>query len=155
MSETLLEKHEALVVEMANVYLDNMQVELGRKYSDSSHEVNANLSDAQYMELRDAHDISNGDFSDLYDLFRHLKPTEHLQQVLEAFAASGGSVEIEPGYDEETKRLDVSVGFSIKDKTLEKIEGLSPLEDVILRMNAMLQLESVLSGADPDVSPSF
>lgn len=155
MSETLLETHEDLVVEMANIYLDNMQVELGRKYSDSSHAVNANLSDAQYTELRDRHAISNGEFSDLYDLFRHLKPTEHLTKVLEAFAASGGSVEIEPGFDEDTQRLDVSVGFSIKDKTLERIEGLSPLEDVILRMNAMLQVESVLSSADPNVTPSF
>ncbi len=155
MSEKLLEEHETLVVEMANIYLDNMQLELGKKYSKNSHEVNANLSDAQYMELRDRHDISNGDFSDLYEMFRHLKPTEHLQQVLDAFGASGGSVEIEPVYDEDSQRLNVSIGFSIKEKTLERIEGLSPLEDVVLRMNAMLQVEKVLANTDPDDLPSF
>ena len=155
MDEALLEKHETLVVEMGNVYLDNMQLELGKKYKDRSHEVNPGLSDDQYFELRSKYDIPNNEFYDLYSEFQKMKPGSHLQQVIDAFAASGGSVDVEPVYDEQMQRLNVSVSFVIKDKTLDRIEGLSPMEANILRMNAMLQVDAALSGSDPDNSPAF
>ena len=155
MSQTLLEKHETLVVEMGKVCLDNMQSELGKKYKDSSHAINPGLSDDQYFELRTKYDIPNNEFYDLYSEFQKMKPGEHLQQLMEAFAASGGSVDVEPVYDEETQRLNVSVHFVIKDRSLDRIEGLSPVEENILKMNAMLQVDTALSGSDPNTSPAF
>jgi len=155
MDQALLEKHEALVVDMGNVYLENMEIELGKKYMDKSHEVNASLSDAQYAELKTKYKIPSGDFYELYSEFQSMKPSTHLKQVIDAFAASGGSVDVEPVFDQNTQRLNVSVSYAIKDKTLDRIEGLSPIEGIVLRMNAMLQVDTVLSGSDPDVSPSF
>ena len=155
MSKELLEKHQDLVVELANIYLDNMELELGKKYKDNSHEINASLTDAQYTELRAKHGISNTEFADLYLAFQKMKPTEHLEKAMTAFTASGGNVDIEPHYDENTQRLNVPVKFVIKDNVLDKIEGLSPLEDVFLKMNAMIQVDTLLSGSDPDVIPSF
>jgi hypothetical protein len=49
----------------------------------------------------------------------------------------------------------VSANFVIDDKALDKIEGLSPIEDLLLKMDAMLQIDTVLSGSDSTVSPSF
>ena len=155
MSETLIEKHEALVVEMATAYLDNMEVELGRKYKDITYDIDAGLSQEQHKELKSRFDIADQEYTDLYLDFKKMEPTDHLTKAMAAFTASGGNVEIEPGYDEETKRLSVDVNFSIKDRNLEKIEGLSELEDKVLRMNAMLQVDTLLSGSDPTVTPEF
>jgi hypothetical protein len=155
MSNLLVEQHDKLVIEMANFYLDNMEKELGKKYVDNSHEVNASLSDAQYAELKAKYEIDDFEFADLYAEFQKMKPTKHLKSALDAFAASGGNVDIEPIFDEKQQRLNVSVSFAIKDKTFETIEGLSRLEEIILKMNAMIQIDNVLSGADPEVEPTF
>ncbi len=155
MSIPLLEKYQDLAAEMGKMYLDNMEVELGKKYKNNSHEVDPSLSNIQYSQLKNKHSISDKEFADLYADFQKMKPTQHLKQALDAFTASGGSVDIEPFYDESSQRLNVTVSFVIKDKTFDKIEGLSPLEDISLRMNAMLQIDTVLSGSDPDVAPSF
>ena len=155
MSQTLLEKHEPVVVEMAKAYLDNMAVELGKKYKNNDYQINVDLTDDQYFGVRAKHDLSNNEFADLYAEFQKMKPTEHLRRVMGAFTASGGNVDVEPAYDEETQRLNVSLSFVIDDKTLDKIEGLSTIEDLLLRMDAMRQIDTVLSGADPTVAPSF
>ncbi|MGM0594658.1 MAG: hypothetical protein ACQETD_08985 [Pseudomonadota bacterium] len=155
MSQTLADKHEPIMVEMAQLYLENMELELARKYKDNDYQVNAGITHAQYDTLKEKHDLPNQTFADLYQEFQKMKPTTHLRKVMSAFTASGGSVEVEPVYDEEAGRLKVSVNFAIDDKTLDKIEGLSPLEDLLLKMDAMLQINTVLSGADPDISPSF
>ena len=132
-----------------------MEVELGRKYKDISYDLDAGLTDAQHMELRNRFDISDQEYTDLYLDFKKMEPSEHLTKAMAAFTASGGNVEIEPGFDEETERLTVAVNFVIKDRNLDKIEGLSELEDKVLRMNAMLQIDTLLSGSDPTVSPKF
>lgn len=155
MSESLIEKHETIVIEMAGIYLDNMELELGRKYQNNEHQINPSLSEAQYLGLLKKHDVPDNEFAELYLEFQKMKPTAHLKQALDAFTASGGGVDIEPSFDEDSQRLKVSINFIIKDQAFEKIEGLSPIEDIILRMNAMLQIDTVLSGSDPDVSPSF
>ena len=155
MSQPLLEKYEALATEMGKIYLDNMELELGKKYKNNSHAVDPSLTNVQYSQLKREHSISDKEFADLYSDFQKMQPTKHLKQALDAFTASGGSVDIEPFYDETAERLNVSISFVIKDKTFDRIEGLSPLEDISLRMNAMLQIDTVLSGADPDVAPSF
>lgn len=155
MSQEILESHESLVVEMATVCLDNMELELGRKYKDNTYEIDAGLKDEQYESLKSKHSISNAEFADIYTEFQKMKPTKHLQQAMDAFTKSGGNVEIEPEFDEEAGRLSVPVRFVIKDRVLEKIEGLSPIEDVILRVNAMFQIDSVLTDADPDALPEF
>ena len=155
MSQPLLEKYEALATEMGKIYLDNMELELGKKYKNNSHAVDPSLTNVQYSQLKREHNISDKEFADLYSDFQKMKPTKHLKQALDAFTASGGSVDIEPVYDESAERLNVTISFAIKDKTFDKIEGLTPLEDISLRMNAMLQIDTVLSGADPDVAPSF
>lgn len=155
MSQTLLEKHETLVIEMANIYLDNMEQELGKKYKDNKHKVNGALSEGQFTILKNKYDISDREFADLYTEFQNMKPTSHLKSTMDAFTASGGNVDIEPEYDESTQRVKVDVRFVIKDKSLDKIEGLSTIEDIILKMNAMIQLDTVLSGSDPDARPAF
>ena len=155
MTPELLEKHEPLVLEIANAYLDNMELELGKKYVNNGYQIDAGLSDAQYNELRTKYNLTSVEFAELYTEFQRMKPTTHMKKALDAFTASGGNVEIEPDYDESTQRLGVQIRFVIKDQSLNKIEGLSPVEDVILKMNAMLQIDTVLSGSDPDVSPSF
>jgi len=155
MSQTLLEKHQDLVVEIANKYLDNMEVELGRKYKDSSHEVNASLSDPQQIDLKEKYNVSSNEFAELYMDFTKMGPTDHLQSAMDAFTASGGNVEIEPVYDEESGRLKVGVHFVIKDQTLDKIEGLSELEAIFLKVNAMIQIETVLNGSDSGAAPAF
>jgi hypothetical protein len=155
MSQSLIEKHETLAIEMASLYLDNMEIELGKKYINNAHEINASLSDEQYSELKNKHRISDQEFADLYSEFQKMKPTKHLKMAMDAFTASGGSVDIEPKYSEATQRLSVSITFAIKDKSLDRIEGLSAMEDIILRMNAMLQVDTLLSGSDPDVRPAF
>jgi hypothetical protein len=132
-----------------------MELELGKKYKNNNHQINAGLSDAQDTELRAKHNISNNEFADLYTDFLTMKPTDHLQSVMGAFTKSGGSVDVEPIYDENNQRLSVSVNFVIEGNTLEKIEGLSPIEDLLLKMDAMRQVETVLSGSDPDISPTF
>ena len=151
----LLDKHKSLVVEIAALYLDNMELELGRKYKNNNYEVNAGLTDDQYFELKTKYELSNTEFADLYSEFQKMKPTMHLKKTMDAFTASGGSVEIEPHYEKNTKRLRVPVKFVIKDKSLDKIEGLSSIEDIILKMDAMSQVDKVLSGSDPDIPPMF
>lgn len=155
MSQSLLEKYESVVVEMAKAYLDNMEVELARKYKNKDYEVNADLTDEQYFGLRKEHEIPTGEFADLYADFQKMQPTTHLRKVMSAFTASGGGVDVEPAYDEDAQRLRVSVNFVIQDKTLDKIEGLSPIEDLLLKMDAMRQVDTVLSGSDPDMAPTF
>ncbi|MCW8827655.1 MAG: hypothetical protein OQK94_01225 [Gammaproteobacteria bacterium] len=155
MSQSLIEKHEPVIIEMANIYLDNMELALARKYKNNDYQVNAAISNAQYDTLKAKHNIPNREFADLYQEFQKMKPTTHLRRVMSAFTASGGSVEVEPYYDEDAERLKVSVNFVIDDKALDKIEGLSPIEDLLLKMDAMLQIDTVLSGADPEISPSF
>lgn len=155
MTQNLLEKHQALVLDMANMYLNNMALQLGIKYRDTSYRINPHLSDSQRVELRAKHKISGTEFSELYNEFEKMEPTEHMTRAMEAFTASGGNVDIEPRYDDHTNRLDVEVRFSIKDRTLERIEGLSPLEDTILKLNAMLQVDAVLTNQDPNTRPSF
>lgn len=155
MSKTLLEKHEPLVIEIGKQYLDNMEVELGRKYKNKEHHVNAGLSDDQSRELRNKYNLTISEFSEIYSGFIKMKPAQHLQQVLNAFVASGGNVDIEPAYDEGTQRLNVTVQYVIKDNTLDKIEGLSAMENLVMRMNAMIQIENVLSGSNPDSPPEF
>jgi hypothetical protein len=155
MSQTLLEKNEPLVIEIGEKYLENMEIELGKKYKNKEHHVNAGLTDDQSRELRQKHRHSINDFSEVYSAFIKMKPGQHLQQVLNAFVASGGNVDIEPAYDEGTQRLNVTVQYVIKDNTLDKIEGLSAMENLVMRMNAMLQIENVLSGSNPDSPPEF
>ena len=155
MEQDILETHETIVVEMAAAYLDNMELELGRKYKNNSYDINADLTDEQFAGLREKHGLSSEEFADLYTEFQKMKPTQHLKQAMDAFTASGGSVEVEPSYDEEGGRLSVPIKFFIKDQVLDRIEGLSPVEDFMLKMDAMLQIDTVLSGQDPDVSPSF
>jgi hypothetical protein len=155
MSDLLIEQHDELVIEMANFYLQNMERELGKKYVNNNHQINASLTDSQYGELKNRYQISDFEFADLYAEFQKMKPTKHLKSTLDAFSASGGNVDIEPVFDEEQQRLNVSISFSIKDKTFETIEGLSALEEVILKMNAMIQIDNVLSGSDPDVEATF
>ncbi len=155
MNNSLVEQHDELVIEMANFYLKNMEKELGKKYVDNSHEVNASLTDFQYSELKSKYDITDFEFADLYNEFQKMKPTKHLKSTLDAFAASGGNVDIEPVFDEKQQKLNVSISFGIKDQTYETIEGLTALEEIILKMNAMIQIDNVLSGSDPDVKPAF
>ena len=116
---------------------------------------NCHISDAQYAELKTKYNLSNNEFADLHSEFQKMGPTKHLKKVMDAFTASGGSADIEPVYDENTQRLSVSVNFIIKGNTLETIEGLSPIEEIILKMDAMLQVDTLLSGSDPNISPSF
>ncbi len=155
MSENLLEKHEAVVVEMAKAYLDNMELELAKKYKKNDYEIITGLTDEQYTELKDKHHIPSGEFAEIYTDFQRMQPSEHLRRVMSAFTASGGSVEVEPVYDEDNERLSVSFIFIIDDKEMDSIEGLSELESLLLKRDAMLQIDNVLSGADPDVSLSF
>lgn len=155
MEQDILEKHEAIVVEMATAYLDNMELELGRKYKNNSYDINADLTDDQFSALRENHGLSSEEFADLYTEFQKMKPTQHLKQAMDAFTASGGSIEMEPNYDEESGRLSVPIKFFIKGQVLDRIEGLSSIEDIVLKMDAMLQIDTVLSGQDPDVSPAF
>lgn len=155
MDDTLLDKHEELVIEMARTYLDNMELELGRKYKDNGHQVDATLSNDQYTALNAKHGLSNSEFADLYSEFLKMKPSLHLRQVMGAFTQSGGGVDVSPAYDEESQRMSVAVSFIINDKALDRIEGLSEIEDLLLKMEAMIQVDTLLSGADPDISPTF
>lgn len=155
MSESLIEKHEALALEIAAAYLDNMATELGKKYKDRDYQPNAALNEFQHITLRTRHRMRAEVYEAVYAEFQKLKPSDHLTQVLEAFTASGGNVDIEPEYDDGAEKLRVSVGFSIKDRQLEKIEGLSPMEQVFLQLNAMLQLADFLSRRDPDAPLPF
>lgn len=155
MIDTLLEKHADLVVEIAHAYLEKMAQELGKKYKDTSYEVNTGLSDEQYVALQAKHDIDAGEFGELYAEFLKMKPSTHLMQVMAAFTKSGGNVDIEPVYDEENQRLDVSVGFSIDGKSMERIEGLSEIEGLLLKMDAMIQIDTVLSKSEPGAEPAF
>jgi len=155
MNQALIEKHEDLVIEIANVYLDNMALELGKMYQKNTDEISAGLSNDQNTELKAKHNISDNEFADIYSEFQKMKPTDHQQKALDAFTASGGKVDIEPNYDENTRRLNVSINFIIKDKIFKKIEGLTPLENVILKRNAMLQVETLLSGSNSDISAAF
>lgn len=156
MDQEFLDKHESLVSEMCSAFLENMEIELGKKYQDSHYQANPALSDRQYMELKNRHDIvTHNEFADIYAGVLKIEPTEHLNQVMSAFTNSGGSVEIEPAYDEASQRLRVNVLFSIKDKKIDKIQGLTSIEDFFIRMNAMLQIESVLDEESPDGKPRF
>ena len=155
MSESLLDKHQALVVEMAQAYLDNMEQELAKKYQNKEYQINTGISDAHYAELKAKYDLPSQEFADLYQEFQKMRPSSHLGMVMSAFTKSGGSVDVEPSYDEAGQRLKVSLSFIIGDKTLDRIEGLSPIEDMLLKRDAMLQIDNVLSGVDPDVSLSL
>lgn len=155
MTQTPLEKHEALVIDLAHMYLSNMAWELGIKYKDKSYNINPRLSDAQQTELKSRHKISSTEFSHVYSEFQKMEPSPHLMQAMDAFTASGGNVDIDPSYDDDTHRLEVAVQFSIKQHSLEKIEGLTPIEDVMMRMMAMRQVDTLLSESDPDAPPSF
>lgn len=147
----LLDKHDSVAVEIAQTYISNMEIELGKKYRNRDYQINPDLSDAQYTQIQSKHQLSNNEFAELYNEFQHMQPSEHLSNMMAAFTASGGNVDIDPRYDETTQRLHVDITFSIKDKLLDSIEGLSPLEDAMMRMNAMLQVDSILSGANPDI----
>ena len=140
---------------MANAYLDNMELELARKYKHKAHQINAGISEVQYDELKAKYGLPAQEFADLYQAFQKMKPGRHLEMVMSAFTASGGSVEVEPAYDETAQRLKVTMQFIIGDKALDKIEGLSPLEDMLLKRDAMLQIDNLLSGSDPDIVLSF
>ncbi|MEW8506098.1 MAG: hypothetical protein AB2598_05300 [Candidatus Thiodiazotropha sp.] len=155
MSQELLENNQEVVIEIARMYLDNMELELGKKYINNNHEIDASLSDAQYTELSTKHNMSVADFAELYAQFQGMKPSKHLKQTMDAYTASGGNVDIEPYFDDNSQRLHVSINFTIKEKTFDKIEGLSPLEDIMLKMNAMLQIDTVLSGSNPDIPHTF
>jgi len=155
MNQEILEKHEALVVELGRFYLENMALELGKKYKNNKHELNIVLTDNEYTELKSKYDISNDDYTELYSEFLKMEPTQHLKQVIDAFTASGGNIDMEPLYDEQTGKLNVTVSFAIKETTLDKIEGLSPIEEYFIKMNAMIQVESILANSDPDVTPAF
>jgi len=155
MSENLLEKYEPVVVEMAHDYLDNMEIELGKKYKNNDYEIHVDVTDDQYVNLMKKHDIPTGEFAELYAEFQKMRPGKHLMGVMGAFTASGGGVEVEPIYDEETKRLNVSVNFVMGDKTMDKIEGLSEIEHLLLKMDAIRQINTVLSGSDASMAPEF
>lgn len=155
MNLELLEENESLVVEMGNAYLNNFEFELGKKYKNNDHDIYPGLTAAQFMELKTNHNIPDNELNEIYTEFLKLEPTSHLKKLLDAFHASGGNIDIEPSYDENTQRLHISVHFVIKDNTLEKIEGLSPIEDILVKMNAMLQVDATLSGSDPNISPTF
>ena len=155
MSKTLLEQHPDLVIEIANQYLDNMEIELGKKYKNKDHEVNAGLTIDQTITMRKKHNIEMESFSELYAAFNKMKPSEHMQQVLAAFGASGGNIDIEPFYDEMRQRLSVKVQYSIKDKKLDKIESLAEIDNLIMRVQAMMQIENVLGEPRPDGKAPF
>lgn len=155
MTERLIEKYEPLALEMGAAYLDNMASELGKKYKDKDYRLNAALKEFQHITLRSRHRVSADEYDALYAEFQKLEPTQHLAQVMEAFTASGGKVDIEPEYDNGAEKLRVSVGFSIKDRKLEKIEGLTPMEQIFLQLNAMLQLDDFLSRRDPGAPLPF
>ena len=155
MYENLLEKHEEVAIEMGNLYLGNMESELGKKYKDRDYEINAALTDAQHDELKEKFDLTGSVYTELYFEFQKMEPTKHMMQLMSAFTASGGSADIEPVYDEESEALKVTVNYLIKDKKLDSIEGLSAIEEMILKLNAMLQVVTILSGQDEDISPTF
>lgn len=94
-------------------------------------------------------------YEELYNEFQETEPTRHLTQVMDAFTASGDSVDIEPVYDKDAERLNVSVAFFIKDAKLKRIEVLMPMEEVFLQLNAMLQVDALLSRSEPGSPPSF
>lgn len=155
MTETLLEKYQPLAQEMAEIYIDNMELELGKKYINTMYDCNATLSNQQYSDLRAKHDVEHNEFADLYAEFQKMKPTQHLSMTMDAFHASGGAVDIEPAYNSSSGRVNVAVKFSMKEHQLESLEGLSKLEQNFLTMNAMLQVEKVLADADPNGAPVF
>lgn len=155
MSESLLTKYEPVVIEMAEAYLDTMELELGKKYKNNAYEINSGLTDEQYLALKEKHGIPDIEFGELYIEFQRMKPSEHLRKLMGAFTASKGSVDVEPAYDEESQRLKVALSFVIDDKVLDKIEGLSTLEDLQLRMDAMIQIDHVLSGPEQAEAPAF
>lgn len=155
MSENLLEKYEPVVIEMANYYLDNMEVELGKKYKNKDYEIHVDVTDDQYVGLMKKHEIATDEFAELYAEFQKMKPGKHLMGVMGAFTASGGGVEVEPVYDEESGRLNVSVSFIMNDKAMDRIEGLSEIEHLLLKMDAIRQINTVLSGSDPTMAPEF
>lgn len=94
-------------------------------------------------------------YEELYNEFQKTEPTRHLTQVMDAFTTSGGSADIEPVYDKDAERLNVSVAFFIKDAKLKRIEGLMPMEEVFLQLNAMLQVDALVSRSEPGSPPSF
>ena len=93
MSQSLIEKHEPVVVEMAQTYLDNMAVELGKKYKNNDYQINVDLTDEQFFAIRTKHDIPTNEYAELYAEFQKMKPAEHLRRVMGAFTASGGNVD--------------------------------------------------------------
>lgn len=153
MNQEILEKYEPLVIEIAAMYLDNMALELGKKYKNKNYELNPTLSPTQANELKQKHNVSSRAFAELYEAFQNMQPTVHLQKALGAFTASGGNIDIVPSFDETTQKLHIAINYMIKDRMFEKIEGLSELENVFLRMNAMLQIEAVLANAESDAPP--
>jgi len=155
MDEEFLEQHEPLIVDLGKAYIERMEYELGKKYINKEHEIYPTLTPAQFMELKTSYNLQDNELNDIYAEFIKLKPSSHLRKILDAFHASGGNIDIEPTFNEETKRLHVLVQFVIKDTVLNKIEGLTPIEDVLLRINALLQIDQVLSGSDGDMAPSF
>lgn len=155
MGQTILEQHEDLVVEIGETFLDNMQAELGKKYKKHDYEINPDLNAEQYNGLGKKYGLSLNDFAEIYTAFKRMKPSDHLEKAVSAFTASGGEIDIEPAYNESTESLDVKIAFTIKDRTLEKIEGLSAIESIILRMDAMHQIAGVLADADPESRPDF
>ncbi|MBF0265994.1 MAG: hypothetical protein HQL46_12045 [Gammaproteobacteria bacterium] len=152
MEQDLLETHESLVVDMGNLYLENMEHELAKKYQDRDYNIYPSLTDSQFDELKSKHNkVSEKLFMLIYAEFLDLKPTSHLNKLLDAFHASGGNVDIEPNFDEKNQKLEVSVNFVIKETTLRKIEGLSPIEDILVKMNAMIQIDTLLSDPNAEI----
>lgn len=155
MSASFVQKYPQLATEMGNVYLDNMELELGKKYQDNTHEVDASLTGDQYRLLKNKYELDDNEIANLYAEFQQMQSTEHMKRALDAFYNSGGAVDIEPEYDADAKRLKVNLSFSIKDRVFDKIEGLSDMEHIQLRMNAMIQLDGVLAGWGENASPDF
>ena len=152
---SLIDEHEDLALEIGAMYLDNMASELGKKYQDIDYQLNAALTEYQHITLKNKHRMPAERYEELYNEFQKMEPTRHLTQVMDAFTASGGSVDIEPVYDKDAERLNVSVAFFIKDTKLKRIEGLMPMEVVFLKLNAMLQVDDLLSRSEPGSPPSF
>ena len=155
MNQELLEENNLLTAAIRDAYLDNMELELGKKYKNKQHEIHAGLSNPQYSKLQKEHKVSHNDMAEIYAEFLKMKPSKHLKQVMDAFHASGGNIDIEPEYNESAQRLRVNVKFIVKGVELNKIEGLSELEHYFVKMNAMIQVANVLSGTDADINPEF
>ena len=60
-----------------------MELELGKKYKDSEHPINARLNELQQATLKDKFNISSNEFLELYSKFINMQPTDHFNQVMD------------------------------------------------------------------------